>query len=100
MNSTHVYLYSKGDVPVDVMDSEYGEDIDYLIARLRMMEGEKEVSENSTHTHRQTHTHTDTHTYNVQTHTHRYKTCFIYIQVTWNESVESLITKIHSKVTL
>ena len=61
MNSTHVYLYSKGDVPVDVMDSEYGEDIDYLIARLRMMEGEKEVSENSTQTDRQTDRQTETH---------------------------------------
>ena len=71
------------------MDSEYGEDIDYLIAQLRMMESEKEVSKNWTHTDRQT-----------DIHTHRYKTCFIYIQVTWNESVESLITKIHSKVTV
>ena len=51
------------------------------------------------HTHRQTDRHTHTHMY-VHTHTHRYKTCFIYIQVTWNESVESLITKIHSKVTV
>ena len=62
VNSTHVYLYSKGDVPVDEMDSEYGEDIDYLIARLRMMEGEKEVNENSTHTYTDRHTHRQTDT--------------------------------------
>ena len=75
MNSTHVYLYSKGDVPVDVMDSEYGEDIDYLIARLRMMEGEKEVSENSTHTDRQTDRQTDRDT---QTHTQTQDMLYLY----------------------
>ena len=42
-----IYIqYSKGSVPPGDLECDYGDDLEFLIARLKLIEGEKDVSFN------------------------------------------------------